>query len=165
MVSMLNVVSPPKHLDETRVLLADNSIDVLISLNETRLNSNISGGQVHITGLYQILILILLKLYDFLYQRLFVSVVSIFQLTRWPFRILIFQKKARRVSAQLPQHFRVMIFIASLKISLSLRYLVNLGLQIQQNSPKTKITISGLTFRRHNSNLPAKIKHTNASLA
>ena len=50
---MLNVVSLPKHLDEIRILLADQSIDVL-ALNETRLNSSNSDGQVHIRG-YDIL--------------------------------------------------------------------------------------------------------------
>ena len=44
-------------------------------------------------------------------------------------------------------------------------HIVNLGLQIQENSPKTKVTISGLILRRDSSNLIAKIKHTNALLA
>ena len=52
-MAMLNVVSLPKHLDEIRILLSDQSIDVL-ALNETRLDSNIPDGQVHITG-YDIL--------------------------------------------------------------------------------------------------------------
>ena len=52
---MLNVVSLPKHLDEIRILLADQSIDVL-ALNETRLNSSISNGQAHIRG-YDVLCL------------------------------------------------------------------------------------------------------------
>ena len=44
-------------------------------------------------------------------------------------------------------------------------HIVNLGLQIQENSPMTKVTISGLILRRDSSNLIAKIKHTNALLA
>ena len=44
-------------------------------------------------------------------------------------------------------------------------HIVNLGLQIEENSPKTKVTISGLILRRDSSNLIAKIKHTNALLA
>ena len=47
-MTMLNVVSLPKHLDEICLLLADQSIDVL-ALNETRLHPDISDGQVHIT--------------------------------------------------------------------------------------------------------------------
>ena len=63
-MAMLNVVSLPKHLDEIRILLADQSIDVL-ALNETRLNSSISDGQVHIRG------------YDILQLEIEMEVVSV----------------------------------------------------------------------------------------
>ena len=48
-MAMLNVVSLPKHLDEIRLLLEGQNIDVL-ALNETRLHATISNEEVHIIG-------------------------------------------------------------------------------------------------------------------
>ena len=41
-MGMLNIVSLPKHIDEIRIILADQYFDVL-ALNETRLDKNISN--------------------------------------------------------------------------------------------------------------------------
>ncbi len=46
-MSMLNIASLPKHIDEIRILLADQCLDILV-LNETRLDDNISNQDMHI---------------------------------------------------------------------------------------------------------------------
>ena len=48
-MALLNVGSLKKHIDEVRILLSDNSIDVL-AINETRLDSTISDNEMHIRG-------------------------------------------------------------------------------------------------------------------
>ena len=48
-MASLNITSLPKHIDELRVLLDKNPIDVLAS-NETRLDSSISDGEMHISN-------------------------------------------------------------------------------------------------------------------
>lgn len=50
---LLNIVSLPKHIDEIRMLLVDQPID-LIAFNETRLDPSIADGQVKICG-YEII--------------------------------------------------------------------------------------------------------------
>ena len=39
---MLNITSLPKHIDEIRVILADECLDILV-LNETRLDNTINN--------------------------------------------------------------------------------------------------------------------------
>ena len=46
-MGMLNIASLPKHIDEIRILLADQCLDVL-ALNETRLVENISNEDMYI---------------------------------------------------------------------------------------------------------------------
>ena len=46
-MGMLNIVSLPKHIDEIRIILADQYFDVL-ALNETRLDKNISNQDMFI---------------------------------------------------------------------------------------------------------------------
>ena len=46
-MGMLNITSLPKHIDEIRILLTDQCLDVL-ALNETRLDDNISNEDIHI---------------------------------------------------------------------------------------------------------------------
>ena len=46
-MASLNIISLPKHIDELRVVLAANNIDVL-AINETRLDSSIHEREVHI---------------------------------------------------------------------------------------------------------------------
>ena len=48
-MASLNITSLPKHIDELRVLLDKNPIDVL-AINETRLDSSISDGEMHISN-------------------------------------------------------------------------------------------------------------------
>ena len=48
-MASLNIISFPKHIDELRVFLAVNTIDVL-AINETRLDSSIHDREVHIPG-------------------------------------------------------------------------------------------------------------------
>ena len=48
-LASLNITSLRKHIDELRVLLADNSLDVL-SINETRLDDSVTDNEVHIPG-------------------------------------------------------------------------------------------------------------------
>ena len=48
-LAFLNITSLIKHLDELRVLLVDSPVDVL-AINETRLDSNITDNEVHISG-------------------------------------------------------------------------------------------------------------------
>ena len=48
-LASLNITSLPKHIDELRVLLADNPLDVLSS-NETRLDDSVNNNEVHIPG-------------------------------------------------------------------------------------------------------------------
>ena len=48
-MSMLNVASVVKHLDEIRILLSDKKLDVL-AINETRLDPTIPDGFVSIDG-------------------------------------------------------------------------------------------------------------------
>ena len=46
-MGMLNITSLPKHIDEIRILLTDQCLDVL-ALNQTRLDDNISNEDIHI---------------------------------------------------------------------------------------------------------------------
>ena len=46
-MGMLNITSLPKHIDEIRILLTDQCLDVL-ALNETRLDGNISNEDIYI---------------------------------------------------------------------------------------------------------------------
>ena len=48
-LASLNLTSLVKHVDELRVFLANNEIDVL-AINETRLDGTISDNEVHIHG-------------------------------------------------------------------------------------------------------------------
>ena len=48
-LAFLNIASLPKHIDELRVLLSDNPLDV-ISINETRLDDSVSDDEVYIPG-------------------------------------------------------------------------------------------------------------------
>ena len=48
-LASLNIASLPRHIDELRVLLSDNPLDIL-SINETRLNDSVSDGEVYIPG-------------------------------------------------------------------------------------------------------------------
>ena len=48
-MASLNIASVPKHIDEIRLLLNDQSPD-LICFNETRLDSTISSGEMYING-------------------------------------------------------------------------------------------------------------------
>jgi exonuclease III len=48
-LASLNVTSLVKHIEELRILLANNMIDVL-AINETRLDSTVSDDEVHIHG-------------------------------------------------------------------------------------------------------------------
>ena len=45
----LNIVSLPLHIDEFRIWLAEQNID-LIAFNETRLDSNINDNQVRLNN-------------------------------------------------------------------------------------------------------------------
>ena len=46
-IASLNITSLVKHIEELRIFLADNMIDVL-AINETRLDSAVSDNEVHI---------------------------------------------------------------------------------------------------------------------
>lgn len=48
-MASLNVVSLVKHYDEINLIMSDKVLDVL-ALNETRLNSTINDGIIHIEG-------------------------------------------------------------------------------------------------------------------
>jgi exonuclease III len=48
-IASLNITSLVKHIEELRIFLADNMIDVL-AINETRLDSAVSDNKVHIDG-------------------------------------------------------------------------------------------------------------------
>ena len=48
-LASLNIASLPKHIDELRVLLSDNPLDIL-SINETRLDDSVSDDEVYISG-------------------------------------------------------------------------------------------------------------------
>ncbi len=48
-LASLNITSLVKHIDELRVYLSNNVIDVL-AINETRLESTIGDNEVHIPG-------------------------------------------------------------------------------------------------------------------
>ena len=48
-MASLNITSLPRHVDELRVLLDKSPIDVL-AINETRLDSSISDGEMHISN-------------------------------------------------------------------------------------------------------------------
>jgi exonuclease III len=52
-LASLNVTSLVKHIEELRILLANNMIDVL-AINETRLASTVSDDEVHIHHGYEI---------------------------------------------------------------------------------------------------------------
>ncbi|CAB3997495.1 Transposon Ty3-G Gag-Pol poly, partial [Paramuricea clavata] len=45
----LNVASLPKHIDELRLQLTKQSLDIL-SINETRLDNTINDGLIHLNG-------------------------------------------------------------------------------------------------------------------
>ena len=48
-MACLNITSVSKHTDEFRVLLQNNSLD-LLTINETRLNETIADNEISITG-------------------------------------------------------------------------------------------------------------------
>ena len=48
-IASLNITSLVKHIEELRIFLADNMIDVL-AINETRFDSAVSDNEVHIHG-------------------------------------------------------------------------------------------------------------------
>ena len=48
-IASLNIVSLPKHIDELRLLMCDQNLDV-IAINETRLSSSIDNSCIHIPG-------------------------------------------------------------------------------------------------------------------
>ncbi|KAK2568709.1 hypothetical protein P5673_006703 [Acropora cervicornis] len=48
-LASLNIASLPKHIDELRVLLSDNPLDILF-VNETRLDDSVSDDGVYIPG-------------------------------------------------------------------------------------------------------------------
>lgn len=52
-LASLNINSLTRHIDELRILLVDNSLDVL-SLNETKLDNSIEDSEIHIPG-YEII--------------------------------------------------------------------------------------------------------------
>ena len=53
-MGMLNITSLPKHIDEIRVILADECLDIL-ALNETRLDNTINN-QVMCRSNYDLII-------------------------------------------------------------------------------------------------------------
>ena len=48
-MGMLNITSLPKHIDEIRVVLADECLDIL-ALNETRLDNTINNQVMYISN-------------------------------------------------------------------------------------------------------------------
>ena len=48
-MACLNITSLSKHIDELRVLLQNNSLD-LLAINETRLNETIADNEISISG-------------------------------------------------------------------------------------------------------------------
>ena len=48
-MACLNITSLSKHIDELRVLLQNNSLD-LLAINETRLNETIADNEIRISG-------------------------------------------------------------------------------------------------------------------
>lgn len=52
-MASLNINQLTTHIDELRILLADNDIDI-VSINETKLNESIRDHEVHISG-YEII--------------------------------------------------------------------------------------------------------------
>ena len=52
-MASLNINQLTTHIDELRILLANNDIDI-ISINETKLNESIQDHEVHIPG-YEII--------------------------------------------------------------------------------------------------------------
>ena len=48
-MACLNITSLSKHIDELRVLLHNNSLD-LLAINETRLNETIADNEISISG-------------------------------------------------------------------------------------------------------------------
>ena len=48
-LASLNITSLPKHIDELRILLADDPVDIL-SINETRLDDRVKDWEVCISG-------------------------------------------------------------------------------------------------------------------
>ena len=48
-MACLNITSLSKHIDELRVLLQNNSLD-LLAINETRLNQIIADNEISISG-------------------------------------------------------------------------------------------------------------------
>ena len=47
-MACLNITSLSKHIDELRVLLQNNSLD-LLAINETRLNETIADNEISIS--------------------------------------------------------------------------------------------------------------------
>ena len=52
-MASLNINQLTTHIDELRILLANNDIDI-VSINETKLNESIRDHEVHISG-YEII--------------------------------------------------------------------------------------------------------------
>ena len=48
-LASLNITSLPKHIDELRILLADDPVDIL-PINETRLDDSVKDWEVCISG-------------------------------------------------------------------------------------------------------------------
>ena len=48
-MASLNIISLPKHIDELRIFMSDQVLDVL-AINETSLDSTISDGELKISG-------------------------------------------------------------------------------------------------------------------
>ena len=48
-LASLNIASLPKHIDELRVLLSDNPLD-MFSIKETRFNDSVSDYEVYVPG-------------------------------------------------------------------------------------------------------------------
>ena len=53
-LASLNINKLTTHIYELRILLANNDVDIILSINETKLNSNTSDDEVHIPG-YEII--------------------------------------------------------------------------------------------------------------
>ena len=53
-LSSLNINKLTTHIYELRILLANNDVDIILSIIETKLNSNTSDDEVHIPG-YEII--------------------------------------------------------------------------------------------------------------
>ena len=74
-LASLNVTSLLKHIDELRILLANNMIDVL-AINETRLDFTVSDREVHIDGYMRLFDVIELPMVDLAEGYAFISVIA-----------------------------------------------------------------------------------------